>query len=74
MTAGLDIPAMPDYSSEIFAATKISDELYTIFHFNTMAKEAVIPNSRLNRYGSHILTEGIDTAQYSKKTTLPPHR
>jgi hypothetical protein len=35
-----------------------------------MAKEAVISNSRLNRYGSRILTEGIDTTQYERNPIL----
>ena len=35
-----------------------------------MAKETIISNGRLNRYGSRVLTAGIDTAQYQRNPIL----
>ena len=42
-----------------------------LFFFETrMSKEAIITSSRLNCYGTRVLTEGVDTEQYEKNPIL----
>lgn len=47
-----------------------SDSPAPIFFETRMSKEAIITSSRLNCYGTRVLTEGVDTEQYEKNPIL----